>query len=84
MIACMTSSASLPGMAKPNFIEVKFVYDSYVLDLQEESVGTQKLFKMICPLMDVLSKGKILLYDELERSLHPASGDDGRRAFERS
>ena len=63
---------AVPGMAKPNFIEVKFVYDSYVLDLQEESVGTQKLFKMICPLMDVLSKGKILLYDELERSLHPA------------
>lgn len=53
-------------------IEVKFVYEKYTLYLQEESQGTQKLFKLICPFMEVLTDGKVLFYDELENSLHPA------------
>lgn len=53
-------------------LEIKFIYENYELNLPEESAGTQKLFKLICPLLDVLSKGKILFYDEIERSLHPA------------
>ncbi len=51
--------------------EVRFIYESYSLDLSEESLGTQKLFMMICPLVDILLNKKVLFYDELENSLHP-------------
>lgn len=56
--------------AQTNIVEVKCVYSSYELNLKEESLGIQKLFKLICPLIDVLTSGKILFYDELENSLH--------------
>jgi AAA15 family ATPase/GTPase len=52
-------------------VEVKFVYEDFELNFDEESLGTQKLFKLICPFVDVLINGKILFYDELENSLHP-------------
>jgi len=41
------------------------------LDLSEESDGTQKLFSYAGPLLDVLAKGRILVVDELDTSLHP-------------
>jgi AAA15 family ATPase/GTPase len=37
----------------------------------EESVGTQKFFKMSAPIINTLQKGKVLLIDELDASLHP-------------
>lgn len=39
--------------------------------LDEESEGTQKLFAYAGPLLDALKKGQIVLFDELESSLHP-------------
>lgn len=71
----------LSGNLMSNVIQVKFVYDGYELDLQEESLGTQKLFKLICPLIDVLVNGKVLFYDELEDSLHPTLVDELIRTF---
>ena len=59
------------GLKKGRSIEVRFIYENYSLNLAEESLGTQKLFEMICPLVDVLLNKKVLLYDELENSLHP-------------
>ena len=54
---------------------VNFVHDagtgSGVLDLHEESQGTQKLFAFAGPWLDVLSRGRILIIDELDTSLHP-------------
>ncbi|MCY7294608.1 AAA family ATPase [Alteromonas sp. a30] len=41
------------------------------LDLEEESDGTQKLFSIAGPLLDVLEKGYILVIDELHNSFHP-------------
>ncbi len=64
-----------------NIIEVKFVYKDYELDIQEESQGTQKLFQLLCPLVDVLANGKILFYDKLEDSLHPALVDELVKTF---
>jgi len=52
-------------------IEVKFIYKDFELNYDEESLGTQKLFKLLCPFIDVLVNGKVLFYDELENSLHP-------------
>lgn len=42
------------------------------LPLEEESHGTQTLFRLASPLLMTLSRGGILLIDELEASLHPA------------
>lgn len=41
------------------------------LDYSDESSGTQKLFSLAGPIIDILSKGRLLVIDELERSLHP-------------
>lgn len=52
-------------------IEAKLIYDQFETDLMtEESNGIKKLFEMICPILDILSKGKILICDEIEKSLH--------------
>lgn len=37
----------------------------------EESVGTQKFFKISAPIIDTLKDGGVLLIDELDSSLHP-------------
>ena len=41
------------------------------LDLNEESGGTQKLFALAGPWLDVLANGRVLIVDELDTSLHP-------------
>lgn len=52
-------------------VEAKIVYDNFETDLMtEESEGIKKLFEMLCPIIDILIKGKILICDELESSLH--------------
>ncbi|MBK9094108.1 MAG: ATP-binding protein [Anaerolineae bacterium] len=42
-----------------------------VMPLQEESNGTQRLFALGGPLVEVLEKGWTLFVDELDASLHP-------------
>ncbi|HHT7890045.1 AAA family ATPase [Pasteurella multocida] len=37
----------------------------------EESDGTQKLFSLTGPILDVLSNGRVLCVDELNQNLHP-------------
>ena len=37
----------------------------------DESQGTQKLFALAGPLLDILEQGRTLAIDELDRSLHP-------------
>jgi uncharacterized protein len=39
-------------------------------ELHEESEGTQRLFTLAAPVMDVLRHGRVLVVDELDRSLH--------------
>ena len=41
------------------------------LDLEEESVGTQKMFALAGPWLDVLEQGRVIVIDELDNSLHP-------------
>ena len=42
-----------------------------VLPLEQESGGTQKLFDLAGPWIDVLANGYVLTIDELDTSLHP-------------
>lgn len=54
-----------------NRIDAKVVYSTFETDLMtEESVGVRKLFEMLCPFIDIILKGKVLICDELEASLH--------------
>ena len=39
-------------------------------ELQDESDGTQRLFSLAAPVLDVLKHGRVLVVDELDRSLH--------------
>ncbi|MCI6736794.1 MAG: ATP-binding protein, partial [Intestinibacter sp.] len=51
--------------------EAKIVYDDFETDLDmEESTGIKKLFEIICPIIDVLKHGKIMIFDEIEVGLH--------------
>lgn len=48
-------------------------YDGFSTDLMsEESTGIQKLFAFLCPLLDIMINGKVLICDELETNLHEA------------
>lgn len=52
-------------------IDATVVYSNFETDLMtEESVGVRKLFEMLCPFIDIIVKGKVLICDELEASLH--------------
>lgn len=52
-------------------IEAKVIYDMFETDLlNEESAGVRKLFEILCPVIDIQRRGRILLCDELESSLH--------------
>jgi hypothetical protein len=52
-------------------IDAKVVYSTFETDLMtEESVGVRKLFEMLCPFIDIIIRGKVLVCDELEASLH--------------
>lgn len=63
-------------MEGKNFVEVKTIHKTQTgklvsLDLSSESEGTQRLFALAGPWIDVLSNGYILVIDELNNSLHP-------------
>lgn len=52
-------------------ITATVVYPTFEIDLfSEESTGIQKLFAFLCPFLDILLEGKVLICDELETSLH--------------
>lgn len=56
---------------KVDAINAKVIYDSFKTDLiQEESTGVRKLFGILCPLIDIMLNGKVLICDEIESSLH--------------
>lgn len=42
-----------------------------VLGIGDESTGTQRLFYLTGPVLDILKKGLTLIIDELDSSLHP-------------
>ncbi len=51
-------------------IQATVIYDNFEVDLTEESAGVKKLFGLLCPLIDIMINGKVLLCDELESNLH--------------
>ena len=58
---------------KVDAISAKVIYENFETDLMtEESAGIKKLFGMLCPLVDIMANGKVLICDELESGLHEA------------
>lgn len=56
-----------------NHIKASVVYDTFEVNLiTEESTGIKKLFEIVCPLLDIIINGKVLICDELETNLHEA------------
>lgn len=54
-----------------NKINARIVYDDFETDLiSEESTGIKRLFELLCPIIDILNKGKTLICDEFDASLH--------------
>lgn len=52
-------------------VDAKVVYEQFKVDLiREESQGIKKLIEFMCPFIDIILKGKVLICDEIETSLH--------------
>lgn len=65
----INSSVSANGTLK-NF-QVKLFYENFETDLmKEESTGIKQLFQILCPIVDILNNGRVLVYDEIETGLH--------------
>ncbi len=62
---------ALLNTQEANQMEARIRYKHFTTDVMtEESDGIKKLFEVICPILDIIKNGKILLCDELENSLH--------------
>jgi AAA15 family ATPase/GTPase len=66
----------MKDMQDKEIADVHFVHQDtsggdVLIDFGDESGGTQQLFALAGPLLDVLSKGFVLFVDELDTSLHP-------------
>lgn len=56
---------------KIDTISAKVHYKGFETDLiSEESTGIKKLFGILCPFIDIMVNGKVLVCDELESNLH--------------
>lgn len=56
---------------KKDAISAKVLYEGFETDLiSEESTGIKKLFGLLCPFIDIMVNGKVLVCDELEFNLH--------------
>ena len=71
----MDFAAGVSKMEETEVTQPSFVHTvggiSAEFDLGDESQGTQKLYALAAPLFDILESGKVLVIDELDRSLHP-------------
>lgn len=69
-----TGGASEPRVERNEIMRPRFTHvagdDAAVMDFEDESQGTQKLFALAGPLFDIIQSGKVLVVDELDRSLH--------------
>lgn len=63
-------NANLKGIGRNVFTNHNVNNNIYILNMAEESLGTQNIFFLSPLLMDTLSKGKTIIIDEIEKSLH--------------
>ena len=58
---------------KPKFLNVLFQHNNsnVFLNIEEESLGTQVIFNFIPFIRDAIDNQKVIIVDELDKSLHP-------------
>jgi uncharacterized protein len=67
----------LPGELSPSLVQVTFSHwtdtagENVPLDFADESSGTQVLFRSAGAWLNVFENGEVLLFDEIDTSLHP-------------
>lgn len=49
---------------------VSLIYEQFSIDLNQESTGIQKMFELLCPVINTLKNGRLLVMDEFENGLH--------------
>ncbi len=59
------------NVQEARMFEAKLNYGLFSVNLNEESKGIQKLFEVFCPIIDIILNDKVLIWDEIETSLHP-------------
>ena len=70
----LTTGASNVQRVERELLLPRFTHKGKIaaqFDFGDESQGTQKLFSLAGPLLDIIDKGRILAIDELDSSLHP-------------
>ena len=65
----INSSSEEKEMVVPQFHR-KGVERNIPFELHNESLGTQRLYALAGPILDILDSGKLLVFDELDSSLH--------------
>lgn len=70
-----TGDATVRGLEDKEVFVTQFkhvVGDTEALfDHKDESQGTQKLYALAGPIIDIIERGRVLVIDEIDRSLHP-------------
>ena len=72
-----------PTRYRPSGLELKHQHESddAWLPLEEESRGTRTLFQVALPILRTIQRGRILVVDELEASMHPNLAEHIIRQF---
>ena len=65
-----TSPAVSDPESEPTGMQVAG-HDQATLEFEQESAGTQTWFRLIGPVLAALNEGRVVLYDEIDASLHP-------------
>jgi uncharacterized protein len=75
--------SSQPGRMRSSGLELRHQSDSddAWLPLEEESRGTQTLFQLALPILRTIQRGRLLVVDELEASMHPNLAEHIVRQF---
>ena len=76
-LGALAQEADLPesvirmlGTGEREIVDAKVVYDNFEIELSQESSGIRHLFEILCPMIDILVNGKVLVCDELDSDLH--------------
>jgi len=64
-------ATSIPNQIKISFAHKSDENEDVLFDFADESSGTQRLFDAAGPWLNVFANGEVLLFDELDTSLHP-------------
>jgi hypothetical protein len=66
----LAQGASVSAARRTQFIHTSGD-EKFPLDMSEESAGTRTWFRLVGPVLEALRNGDVLIFDEIDASLHP-------------